>query len=117
MYQAVYPWLVRDQFSLQIPRTMNNSFWNDPMQKMVDVIREQEPEKVKFVDRGRHALLVSEYGDDDCIVAGPTIQSASHKLLNFLTRRDVHVVYHGPDTCNDKKPWARYEHFHLTYKV
>ena len=115
MYQAVYPWLVRDQFSLQIPRQHNNGFWNAPMQQMVDVLRAEEPDRVSFVDKGRHALLRCEYGEDDCIIAGPTIQSASQKFLNFASKRDVHLVYHGPDTCNDKKRWAKYEHFHVTF--
>lgn len=115
MYQAVYPWLVTDQFTLQIPRTMNNSFWNDGMQKMVDVLRAEKPDRVTFVDKGRHANLLCEYGEDDNIAPGPTIQSASEKLLNFIRKRDVHVVFHPPNTCTDKKPWSKYEHFHLTF--
>ena len=111
MYQAVYPWLCQDQFALEVPRQQNNSMWSDPTRKMVDTLRDTDPERVTFTDRGRHINMTSTYGEDDCLTTGPTIQTASHKLLNFLSRRDVHVVYHGADTCSDKKPWARYEHF------
>ena len=26
----------------------------------------------------------------------------------------LHVTFHGPNTCSDKKPWAVYTHFHVT---
>ena len=35
--------------------------------------------------------------------------------VSVKNKRDAHVVYHGANTCSDKKPWSRYEHFHLTF--
>ena len=115
MYQAVYPWLVRDQFKLLIPDKQNNSNWSTAEKKMVTVMRRERPEHVEFTESGRHCDIVTKYVDDDGVTCGPTLQSASQKLLSFITRRDVHVVYHGPDTCGDRKPWCKYEHFHLTF--
>lgn len=115
MHQAVYPWLVNDQFGLLVPDRQNNSAWSTAERQMVAALRRERPDHVTFTESGRHCDVVTKYVGSDVDVVGPTLQSASQKLVSFITRRDVHVVYHGPDTCGDKKPWCRYEHFHLTY--
>lgn len=115
MYQAVYPWLIGDQFELLIPRRQNNIVWSKVERKMVDNLRDNGPEHVLFTEAGRHCDIVAKYAHTECNVAGPTIATASMKLIAFINRRDVHVTYHGPDTCGDRKPWCRFEHFHLTF--
>ena len=115
MYQAVYPWLARNQFSLYVPRTANNSNWNESTQTMVNKIRAERPDYVTFGDRGFHCFIMTNYEADEMAPSGANLYSASMKLMSFVSKRDAHVVFHGPDTCNDKKPWSRYEHFHLTF--
>lgn len=117
MYQAVYPWLCRDQFKLCIPGTYNDEMWNIPQRVMVDKIRAADPplHQVEISVVRRCVEIVTEYESPDPTTPGPSIESASTKLLAFIQRRDCHVVYHGPDCCSDKRPWNRFEHFHITY--
>lgn len=49
--------------------------------------------------------------DDEMV----TIYSAAQKLCQFIEKRDVNVVFHGPNECSEKKYWNKYHHFHLTY--
>lgn len=118
MYQAVYPWLCRDQFKLKIPGTYNDEKWSIPQRVMVDKIRAKaanEPlHQVEISTTYRSVEIVTEY-ENSTPTTVPDIDAASYKLLSFLQRRDAHVVFHGPDTCSDKRPWSRFEHFHITW--
>ena len=42
------------------------------------------------------------------------IWKAADKFCTYVRRRDASVTYHGPNECSDKKPWAVYNHFHVT---
>jgi len=118
MYQGVYPWLCRDQFALHVPGTYDDETWSIPKKKQIHFIRtqysEQQMHAVQISTNYRDVEIVTEY-DDATPTTKPNLHVASQKLLNFIEKRDVHVVFHGPDVCNDKRPWSRYEHFHLTW--
>ena len=115
MYQAVYPWLTRDQFHLYVPRVVNNTHWSEATRTMVDRVREEKPENVTFGDKSLHCNILTQYDAYDVTIPGANIHTASMKLINFINKRDAHVVFHGANACTDKKPWSRYEHFHLTF--
>ncbi|KAI0234581.1 hypothetical protein LSAT2_015182 [Lamellibrachia satsuma] len=118
MYQAVYPWLCADQFQLHVPGTYNDDKWTIEEQRMVDTIRTQMADtqipQIEISTNYR-SLDILNVHESNAPTQVPDIDAASAKLLSFIQRRDVHVVYHGPDMCSDKRPWSRYEHFHLTW--
>ena len=114
MYQMVYPWLTPDQFQLKIP-IEPNPLWTKTQIQTYDLVEEykvQNEDVPIFYDGGHWQLSVNEAnGNDD----GITIHSVATKFCQFIDKRDAHVVYHGPNDCNEKKYWNRYDHFHITY--
>lgn len=116
MYQAVFPWLKPNQFEIHIPGTYDDPTWSIPKQNLVRYVRLHEEilrfPQVSISTTYRDVDIVSTYENDD---TQSTLDALSHKLLNFFIKRDAHVVFHGPDTCSDKRPWSRYEHFHITW--
>ncbi|KAI0217857.1 hypothetical protein LSAT2_030425 [Lamellibrachia satsuma] len=91
MYQAVYPWLCRDQFKLRIPGVHNNEMWSIPQRVCIDKLRAADNlHQVEISAQGRLIDLVTDYISTDDMAPGPTIESASNKLIAFINKRDCH---------------------------
>lgn len=115
MYQMIYPWITSDQFQVTIP-VEQNPLWPQIATQVYDMLEKYKLEHASTQIRYHSSRWMIE-PDEELTEAPNTISvhSAAEKLCAFIERRDVNVIYHGPDECTEKKYWNCYDHFHLTY--
>lgn len=117
MYQFIYPWVTPDMFTLLLPKGAHADVNSTDYQVCIDIdFQTAGDNKVKDLYHATKntkttKIKANHAAHDDCDMQ---IFKAAEKFIAFIDKRDTEVTYHGPDTCNDKKPWAIYAHFHVT---
>lgn len=98
----IYPWLSANQFQVSIP-VEQNPLWPNIATQAYDTLERYKIEHDHTQIKYNESIWRIEPDEDlHDIPDSITEKSAAEKLCMFLERRDVHVIYHGPDECCEK---------------
>lgn len=95
-----------------IPKRANNLWLNTQHKAYTELCEALDADNNCISESDDNLWQIKVTGEGE---VGITEHSAGTKLVQFIHRRDVHVVFHGPNQCHEKRYWNKYTHFHLTY--